>query len=807
MKFNITSQKAAGCARRLSLCVPALDIETAKQVIAEAAGYADLSRIGDGPTEGEATGGIPVDGGYASWSDENAEPTVLAYQFADSLLKRVRIRAFLNARKADDEVSDFPGSGSVPPRSSITELLREIGLMTRSDTETLPMLPLDARQALVGEGCFVKLLRTNALELSTANVAWTESDNLAYFGYVVTRQFSAPSEVSQWLMRRAPGHDEIARRIQAAPHVTATGISESTDFVQLQQRYLMCAEDDRMMHAAVCVDFDVVASRKKNRALLSLRLCGDMDDTVRSSDRQKLAEAVVRLLSPHLNRTSWIMAGADDAGLDIIVAIQSETKPSPALRAVANALGSQLSRHPAFELSGAPRRTASWSSEEAFHSRITDWLASDEPGMQLEIAANEQASTSLVGVPASKFRPATRVRAADRSDVTLPERVCMRVSELYPRVLSMIDAVRASPERFGMPGKWAPWCYIPVNIAAGALAQAAGLPLHDVEQNLSKHVRLSAQAAAWRMTKSVYCFDKSLLSELVDSDAKDGLPDELFKRLPDWAPYIATPGLEIAPGAVLHGFFISVDDHAYGGHTHPPELQITILIDPRLSSDTTVLAFGVTGSRDLLGADDIAQAQEDVSHLVNVFREAEWLHATYTLDLERGSFKEGIAENLGRSPAFKKSLGLEALFAEKMADPLVKYKQVLLKLASIALYLCSDEPDITPNGYRNGRQEAIDRARKLRRAVPEQKVRQWEVGYRIGAALRAWQSSVEPSSSTSTGSRKRPHVRRAHWHTYVEGPRDDPDKQIRRVRWLPPIPINARSADDLVPTKRDVETE
>jgi hypothetical protein len=34
----------------------------------------------------------------------------------------------------------------------------------------------------------------------------------------------------------------------------------------------------------------------------------------------------------------------------------------------------------------------------------------------------------------------------------------------------------------------------------------------------------------------------------------------------------------------------------------------------------------------------------------------------------------------------------------------------------------------------------------------------------------------------------RPHIRRAHWHTFRRGPRDG--EQTRVIRWLPPIPVN-----------------
>jgi hypothetical protein len=74
----------------------------------------------------------------------------------------------------------------------------------------------------------------------------------------------------------------------------------------------------------------------------------------------------------------------------------------------------------------------------------------------------------------------------------------------------------------------------------------------------------------------------------------------------------------------------------------------------------------------------------------------------------------------------------------------------------------------------------------------------WDVGVRIGAALRAaYQREETGGDAAPTGRGVRPHVRRAHWHVFVSGPRlrDDGSaiaagERIRELRWLPPIPVN-----------------
>lgn len=50
-----------------------------------------------------------------------------------------------------------------------------------------------------------------------------------------------------------------------------------------------------------------------------------------------------------------------------------------------------------------------------------------------------------------------------------------------------------------------------------------------------------------------------------------------------------------------------------------------------------------------------------------------------------------------------------------------------------------------------------------------------------------------------------PHIRRAHWHSYWMGPRQEghPDRKPV-LKWLPPIPV-AMDKGDIVPTIHSVE--
>lgn len=81
----------------------------------------------------------------------------------------------------------------------------------------------------------------------------------------------------------------------------------------------------------------------------------------------------------------------------------------------------------------------------------------------------------------------------------------------------------------------------------------------------------------------------------------------------------------------------------------------------------------------------------------------------------------------------------------------------------------------------------------------------WDVGVRMGTALRRVSGQTQGTQSDSLGQEvKRPHIRRGHWHTFLTGPRktkdgeDIPPAQRTRVlRWIPPIAVNIKDKEEL----------
>jgi hypothetical protein len=123
-------------------------------------------------------------------------------------------------------------------------------------------------------------------------------------------------------------------------------------------------------------------------------------------------------------------------------------------------------------------------------------------------------------------------------------------------------------------------------------------------------------------------------------------------------------------------------------------------------------------------------------------------------------------------------------------------REWLPRALSLALYLCSTAAEIAGPG-RPANPTPVRTRRRGERLLPADGPRKWDVGVRLGAALRAAATAHEAQAaqrSSAEGRHVRPHVRRAHWHTYLCGSRDAP---IRELRWLPPIPVAVEDYDDL----------
>jgi len=327
-----------------------------------------------------------------------------------------------------------------------------------------------------------------------------------------------------------------------------------------------------------------------------------------------------------------------------------------------------------------------------------------------------------------------------------------RFSRLYPEVWIQVDDLRASRKDLG---DWPDWCFLPV---AGAYAIVASWGTIDRPEQL-KVVGLLSALAAWRATQGIYRFDPSTFDALWKTPVTGEIPTEVLHHLPEWCVYIPTPD-QTWNGVPLYGFFARLDHDA---HNHLTELCFVV---------------------------DILTPDGDRLFMMPI-------------RLGSGGIAEGIDVMLREyAPHFLYSAGTSEYDAEILTRDVAP-------LVSLVLYLCSQGAEIKDGqgGRRVPARPQPVKTKKGMRIFPPDRPNQWEVGYRLGAALRRAFSERGPAEPTGTHARPRPHIRRAHWHSFWVGKWDEPEARVVVLKWLPPIPVNVQSVEDLTTTVREVSHE
>lgn len=329
-----------------------------------------------------------------------------------------------------------------------------------------------------------------------------------------------------------------------------------------------------------------------------------------------------------------------------------------------------------------------------------------------------------------------------------------------------VDAIRARHDRI----PWPRAVYLPLE-EAGEVA-AAAWRAHGRQPTPATIVREACELqilAAWRLTRGVYRYDPTLAEALRSTPLTGALPTDALTRLPEWCVYIETPGeqLPMADGrqADLLGCFAALD--------------------------------WVSATR--RDPDDWTAAQSHYQLMLGMDLNVAGL-AVANVPLV-GTLEQAIEAVVDQWSANTDRLGVRSP-SPAYADATRRY---LPPLISRVLYLCADEADL---GDRRPARPHPRRTKQGYRLFPAERLTTWDVGVRIGAAIRRAQETTaeEERDHTATGrARPRAHIRRAHWHSYWRGPRKaDRDRQELVVRWLPPLPINVVDVD-LPTTIHDVE--
>jgi hypothetical protein len=332
----------------------------------------------------------------------------------------------------------------------------------------------------------------------------------------------------------------------------------------------------------------------------------------------------------------------------------------------------------------------------------------------------------------------------------------------YPGWFELLNVVRAARDEIG---GWPDWCLLPLAPSLYFCSQAYDTEIEDM---VIDEISLMNALFAWEHTRTVWYFDDELARALKDTTSLDAVPSELMYRLPGWA--VVTP-----IGDAVAITWLEYDFRPDKG----PELQISVL---SRDEDGLVHTPIMIPLRYRTLGEGLRAIFAEFAYLSQV--QPDWSAMLHTT---AGSL------NINPDDVIKET----SVVAHQLAT------QTVARLC----YLLAEEPDVServpPEPHRG----------KARRQVrlgtqPAQPIRELDVGFRVGAALRAAQAAESHSLATddeSVGHRRSPvpHLRRAHWHLYWTGPRQGQRTPV--LRWIPPVVVAASSIEDVVvPTVRPV---
>lgn len=285
----------------------------------------------------------------------------------------------------------------------------------------------------------------------------------------------------------------------------------------------------------------------------------------------------------------------------------------------------------------------------------------------------------------------------------------------------------------------------------------------------SVFVSYSAEAlqavAAWRTTKLHYVVDADLWDELSQTPMKGTPPSQVFEYLPAKSFFISRKGGLLRKGdAALHRRDGDASVHGYFVYVLPGSIFLTPVTSTTITG-RLALRLGSESIEDAL--DRVVQEMKESS--LNVIR----AHPNGT-EFER---QKAVADLLARWPKEEESIRSE-------------WHGVLSNI----LYLCTEQPDVEGKSLPCVKMTRL--GSRVRFSVPTAET-VVGVGVRLGSVFR--KAANERAESDAGGFCKpvMPHIRRAHWHTYWTGKKGEKRPE---VKWLSPILVNAKSANDLAET-------
>lgn len=333
-----------------------------------------------------------------------------------------------------------------------------------------------------------------------------------------------------------------------------------------------------------------------------------------------------------------------------------------------------------------------------------------------------------------------------------------KMSNTHPDCWDILEIMRADNGK-ELP-VWDTLCYVPIAATISLVINGDESLMYSNPSLIDDAVALAA-LAPWRIYKQIYTFPIEMEELLYQQTDDCIIPFEVLKNLPYPCIYIETQKL----GDHIHGFFVHFESDPNDGRL---ELRFLLLYD-----DLSIFPLAI--------------------HLI-----------------ENGTIMDGIIAFSKESARVGKEKNLPFIVDMDIVAEIHKGKfNIISKMIQLVLYICARNSEVQEDPV----QRKITKKPTDKKYIKDKfrEIQKWNCGEETAQIIRHISSSPRYSyyndaTAPGTGTPKRPHPRRGHWHHFWTGKREGEDRKLV-LNWVAPTFINKEKNDENTITRNMVENE